>query len=631
MKSNKLIFKNCKKHFSVIHNYHSPSVIYVNGREIIHDEKLNEYNKYIQAFLNKRFTHKKEIYPKISILEAVPSYHDTFYIQKSFPFYTMTDISHLKFLHSLKLFDTCYIISRFFEANEKLLFDAKNEKLLVSGRVPFMEDIQLFENLKVKIDELIKKFYEGDKLSEFERSIERAYLILKQGKYEEFLNKNSGLKKQDVFLSFSERNKMSGHINFRMHDMQYFFKPAPIFETINVEKMFFHLYEIRYNVLNKFDYWKKLKLNFQYRKSLLSSKHRTEFVSSYIFLQVLQYVDCYEFNEEFKLNLNFKVTYNLILLHFWVIINKLKKIKNNKFSENLVNQLLEKIYAYAEESRYKFGQLDLQSDKKIILESIFVNKIFDNYSFHFYLKEQEAEKTMKANYYENIRNLINSLVFENKLKYNDKRLLKVSSYLVEHYKYFNKLSYEEIEKTDFSFSIYRIPVNYDMFVLNNDKVLELNDYSAFYYDNLSKYKFILNIKNNNFNKNIFINKSRNKKGSEEEQIKNILKLYGLNPNKDSSNYYKFNIKNSWIYRLGMYYRKELSPYADLIGKEESRKEYNLNKLKSKDDINVFDELKIEKLEKERGEGKQEEVLPGLKSLETLRKRRALNSNLKSNN
>lgn len=47
--------------FSVIHNYHCPYQLFCFGKVTEFDDQITNYNEYIQAFLTKRWTHKKEI------------------------------------------------------------------------------------------------------------------------------------------------------------------------------------------------------------------------------------------------------------------------------------------------------------------------------------------------------------------------------------------------------------------------------------------------------------------------------------------------------------------------------------------------------------------------------------------
>jgi hypothetical protein len=55
------ILKFQKKNLSVIHNYHSPYQLFCFGKLTELDDEISGYNIYVQAFLSKRWTHKKEI------------------------------------------------------------------------------------------------------------------------------------------------------------------------------------------------------------------------------------------------------------------------------------------------------------------------------------------------------------------------------------------------------------------------------------------------------------------------------------------------------------------------------------------------------------------------------------------
>jgi len=384
----KLFQKKTIRNFSIIHNYHSPPTLYLGNREFIFDEALKDYNKYIQAFLTKRFTHKKEIEPKIKIINTVPSYHNDFYIQTTYPLYNLYDLTHMKYLHNLKIYETGYIISRFFEEYEKPMLDAMLSKILINGRVPFIEDMAEFSKNKELVDSLIYKFYNGDKLSAFEREIERAYVYIKQENFAENVQKfniDENIKLKEIHVTYSEINKQAGHINFRMPHPDYFFRSAPLFEAINVNLMFNTLFEIRYNslsnnfvdnYLNPKSIYKKLKLKYEYRNSLLQSKHRIEFVADYIFRQVLQYIDSFEFHNEFDLNLNFKMSYNIILIHFWIIIQRLKLI-NSKFANFLIDELINKLIGFTNKNVEKLKYFDTNTENEKITD--YKSFIFKNF------------------------------------------------------------------------------------------------------------------------------------------------------------------------------------------------------------------------------------------------------------
>jgi hypothetical protein len=481
-KNVKKLFKSIK-HFSIIHNYHSPASLYIGNREYIFDETVKEYNKYIQAFLTKRFTHKKEIEPKIKIMNPPDNYHDTFYLQKTYPLYNLYEIAHMKYLHNLKIYETGYIISRFFEEYEKPMYDSMLEKVIICGRVPFIEDLEAYSKIKLAVDELINKFYNGDKLTPMEREIERAYLYIKQENIIESLRKSSiakNFKVKEIVMTYSEVNKQAGHINFRMPHPEYFFRPAPLFETIDVNLMFNTLFEMRFNTLpNNFidsnfnlkNMYRKLKLKFEYRKSLIDSKHRVEFVSDYIFRQIFQYVDSYEFHNEFGLSLNFKITYNIILFHFWLIIQRLKLV-NSKYSNYLINDLVSKLVKFSNDNINNLKYIDNNAAKEKVSDyKRYIFKTFDFYTWHFYI----FPITNEGNY-TNLLNLVKETITS---ELESRSLEKLAIYMLENLRHINTKSYDDIEKSNFWFTVHRIQLNYQMF-LNNDTAKSLKSYLDIY-------------------------------------------------------------------------------------------------------------------------------------------------------
>jgi len=570
--------KFCKiqrKHLSIIHNYHCPKVLYSGMREFTYEEKTSEYNKYIQAFLNKRFTHKKEITPKISIINVPNGYHNTLYIQQSYPFYTLYDIQNMRFMKNLNVIDTGYIISRFFEEFEKPMYDAVLSKLIVSGRIEFMEDQSEFTQIKEKINKIVDIFYNGDVLSPLEREIERSYIILKMQKQNELMKlyaSNTKLKREDIFVSYSEMNKFFGHVNFRMHHPEYNFKPRPEYEKVNVEQMFYNLYEIRFNSLKENSYLEKLKLRYHYRKSLIeNSDHRVKFLSNYIFTQIIQYIDSWEFNNFFDLNLNFKVNLNLAILHTWFIINRLINLSLNKeipsktktYCKFLIEGLIESLINYSENNQFKFEFYNNNKDLDKVSDSkFFIKRLLDQYTFHF-----EIFNLTKNNNFLHLPLLLNGMIFNGDYNLNDKSLNKFALYVYEHFWYFSNKSYEEIETSDFNFSIYKVPINYNDYILNRNvlSMKNFNSYSYFmkdyfYNENIYKEHF----KNFGFEVHKIEEDFKNNKNKlltykrsiSENNAEWIIKEYGTIPYENKKFFIKYDFTKSWIYRIYNFFKNE---------------------------------------------------------------------------
>lgn len=484
-----------KKNFSIIHNYYSPYILWSEGNYIEYDDNLTEYNPYFQAFLNKRRIHKKEIRPKILILKdkynILKEYHNTFYIQNTYPCYNLINYQYMKYLHKSNIIDSTYIISRFSEEYEKPMLDAALTKTIVCGRVEFLEDYEFFSNLKKQIKHLIQIFYHGEKLSAFEREIERAYLMIKKEKFSELQAKyqaNPNLKRSECFFTFSEKNRSYGHINFRMSHPNYFFQPRPIFEKINFENIFNSLYEIRYNILKSHQIFKKLLLKFHYRKSLIYSPTRTEFVSNYIYVMVFQYLESYEFYSEFNLSLNFKENFNLIILHFWMIIIRLKSIKmtdnqNAIYCDQIITNILDKLVNYYKQNINNF--LPDESSIYILNIELFLKQLLDVYTFNI----EYSSLCLLT-----LKNLLNEIIFKNSFDKDDKYLKKLTYYVYIHQFYFKTKNYKDFEACDFDFSVNKIPINYLSFFPKTDEVGKIGhlNYS-------SKIQELKNLINNEIN------------------------------------------------------------------------------------------------------------------------------------
>jgi len=478
-------------------------------------------------------------------------------------------------MKSLNILDTGYFISRFFEEYEKPMYDAVLSKTILSGRIEFMEDRDEFELLKQKVNKLVKVFYDGDPLSPLEREIERSYIILKLQKQNELMNlytANPKLKREEIFVSYSEINKLSGHVNFRMHHPEYSFKASPVFEKIDVDKMFYCLYEIRYNSLQKHAYYEKLKLKFQYRGNLIkNSDHRTKFLSNYIFTQIIQYIDSWEFYNFFDLNLNFKINLNLAILHTWFITNRLINIsleketpeKIRKYCKFLVDDLIERLINYSDNNQFKFEFYNNSKDTDKVSDSkFFIKKLLDQYTFYF-----EIFESTKNNNLMHLPLLLNGMIFNSAYDLNDKNLKKFSLYVYEHYWFFNNKSYKEIETCDFNFSVYRVPENYKDYISTNDSMdfYNYNSYSVLIKDYLSKKndekfkksalsideKIIVENYLNNRNKLLTYRKNKN-----ENIAQWIVNEYGTIPYEDKKLFMKYDYTKTWFYRIHMFMKNE---------------------------------------------------------------------------
>ena len=69
-----------KAGLSYAHNFHHPHIYFGNGVKKTFDYNIDYYAPHIRAFLTKRWTARREIPPKISVLKDMgPSYRQVYF------------------------------------------------------------------------------------------------------------------------------------------------------------------------------------------------------------------------------------------------------------------------------------------------------------------------------------------------------------------------------------------------------------------------------------------------------------------------------------------------------------------------------------------------------------------------
>ena len=69
-----------KASMSFTHNFHHPTIYFVNGIKHTTDYNIDLYSPQVRAFLAKRWTTKREIPPKITVMRDMgPSYRQIYH------------------------------------------------------------------------------------------------------------------------------------------------------------------------------------------------------------------------------------------------------------------------------------------------------------------------------------------------------------------------------------------------------------------------------------------------------------------------------------------------------------------------------------------------------------------------
>ena len=89
-----------KRLFSFTHNFHSPPSYFINGIRYVQDYDLEEYEPSVRAFLTKRWTTKREVPPKVAILDDMgAAYNHVYYQQRMAPGDAPYEVKHMERLY----------------------------------------------------------------------------------------------------------------------------------------------------------------------------------------------------------------------------------------------------------------------------------------------------------------------------------------------------------------------------------------------------------------------------------------------------------------------------------------------------------------------------------------------------
>ena len=290
------------KRFAFIHNFHHPPVFYVNDVKYTNDYDISDYEPVVQAFLTRRWITKREVYPKLEILPVMENYRNSLYLQKLVPMDRLLAENHMvKMVTSYKLnlglgssqklmnanISSQYFMSIICEEYEKNLYEAYMKKVLMNGQVVSIGDYNDYVKIKEKADEIFDIFYNGEKLTEFERDIERRYLSLKSDKLNKY--ERNKTKRYKVNWTLSDINRYQEQENYRMTDPEFLSKPRPIYAKFDLDESLKQLYTYM-DIKNTG--WLRRKIAWLTEMKIFEqSRHRTKLQAKVLLAKIFQYPD----------------------------------------------------------------------------------------------------------------------------------------------------------------------------------------------------------------------------------------------------------------------------------------------------------------------------------------------------
>lgn len=453
MLSNNL-FRTCLKHtpnakFSTVYtNQHLKMQTILDGREYNYDGGIHEYDDATKAYLQKRWTTKQEIWPKMYVQEPVLDTEQSLATQNLPYIKKVPSIETLNSMHDRGNINSQYLIGCNFEEHFKPYLDTVLDRVVLNGDVAPMEESKKDEKLRSKSIEIYRRFFFGDDLSPLELVIEKNYLVKKQLKNAIFMRTHRPM--YNCTWTRSEQKRGQSIVNYIDKDLNYYDEFRFYYEPANAAiyyKNQGYLIDI-----NRENFLVKTKFKWDRYKYETKGEEMYNRIASTIVQRILEWVNSIEFNHILKLPPDFHITHAILNMHIWLIINRLKNIGGQEI-RYLIKIISE---SYSQITNFKVMKIHLKKKNDFIKDlNSFMKQNRNSFERHF-----EIDPKTSVNPYYKIDALIWSTVFFEKVDRYADSVYIVAEYLMQHYEYINTLSYDDIIDGRLAWDAYRVPQEY---------------------------------------------------------------------------------------------------------------------------------------------------------------------------
>lgn len=143
----------------------------------MHDYNIGEYSKQVLSFVTKRWTTKREVPPKVAIMDDMgPEYGPVYYTQRLAHGEHVYEKRRLERMYQNDTVNAQFLHSVFCEPYEKPLIEYAMQKRIMNGSVVPMGEKVKHDAINDKLRHWFSTFYKGDALSNYEVDLERQYV-----------------------------------------------------------------------------------------------------------------------------------------------------------------------------------------------------------------------------------------------------------------------------------------------------------------------------------------------------------------------------------------------------------------------------------------------------------------------
>jgi len=187
-------------------------------------------------------------------------------------------------------------------------------------------------------------------------------------------------------------------------------------------------------------------------KTLDRGARRSKLVAYQLLKRFMLYMDSWEFVTELDLQEDFHIHNSVANMHVWLIYQRLRDFKENKFANQLSEEIITTFNTFITN---EMNTVDvLRRHKKLEDIENYLFAIRKNLDFHFFVNGAsvfEPEFKMDA--------LVWTCIFHEKVPRYSDRVYKMAAYLIEHFMYLKTLSFTDIEQGMIDWSANRVPFN----------------------------------------------------------------------------------------------------------------------------------------------------------------------------
>lgn len=495
-------FKLHRKYFSNYYSNHPCLTEYeINGKL----EKLDikdYYNEIIENFLTKKYSSKEEILTKLKI--GTENFKNNLLIKSAFFIddkysdsnknFEYTDFSEdeLKRQIQYKKLDKNYIYNVLLGKDEYELINLVTRNVILNGYAIKEEDSNIFNEQRKEVENLVDIYYNGDNLTEVEKTIRLIYLSQKYKKFKYYLDH----KYEDYYCKFTEKD----YVNFL---------PISFSQELHINKSLYFSDNKFYNNYDKnlkpvdidllFDVSEKMKKSesnhlLRYFFLLFKNNHllnnvvKSEMIAYCILAKINFFLQSEEFCREFDFGFDFYISHALLSFHIWLICQRLNNFKRSKNASDLVNNIIkfnkkicntyfQDVDTLRKISKFSFIEENAEEQKKKL-------------HWHFFI----YNPTVENNFFK-IDALVWTYIFREKIYRYDDRVYKMSNYIVYHFNKFKELNYNDFKNLQFEFNLDEaIPVNYRDVVKKYNPPLTQEQYFIENYNNFAYRTYVYSYK-----------------------------------------------------------------------------------------------------------------------------------------